>query len=415
MPTESKSLPAYRGRISGIFCSYLCLMPLVHPPYNYVLTPQPDGSYLFLKLSEPFTSFDKWCPTQKHYWLNILYNLKGQFYTAKNALGKDEFELPLFSALEVTHAVQTDFFKTQTSYGNLPLPDAPLPSSSNSPGTMSLPKLTCRFSREEYLRAFEKVQLHLQRGDIYEMNLCMEFYAENAWLDPLFLFQKVYSRTEAPFACLMKQGTVYLISASPERFLKKQGEKLISQPIKGTAKRSVDRAEDMEIVNRLKADRKELSENVMIVDLVRNDLSRVAERGTVNVDELFAVASLKTVHQLFSTISCQLKKDVRFQDIISATFPMGSMTGAPKLKAMELIDDIEITPRRLYSGTTGLYLPSGDFDLSVIIRSFIYNSLSGYLSLSTGSAVTVYADAEKEYKECLLKAEALMESLADIL
>jgi para-aminobenzoate synthetase component 1 len=158
---------------------------------------------------------------------------------------------------------------------------------------------------------------------------------------------------------------------------------------------------------------KDRSENVMVVDLMRNDLSKICKEGTVNVDELYGIYSFPQVHQMISTISGELKKNISFSEIIQATFPMGSMTGAPKKKVMELIEQYEKTKRGIFSGAVGYISPAGDFDFNVVIRSIMYNSMSGYLSFQTGSAVTFYSDPEKEWDECILKAEAMKKVLLE--
>ena len=152
---------------------------------------------------------------------------------------------------------------------------------------------------------------------------------------------------------------------------------------------------------------KDRSENVMVVDLVRNDLSKVCKEGTVRVDELYGIYSFPQVHQMISTVSGELKEEVCFTDILKATFPMGSMTGAPKNKVMHLIEKYEQTKRGIFSGAVGYISPNGDFDFNVVIRSIMYNADTSYLSFQTGSAITFYSDPEKEWEECLLKAEAI--------
>jgi para-aminobenzoate synthetase component 1 len=204
----------------------------------------------------------------------------------------------------------------------------------------------------------------------------------------------------------------YLICASPERFLKKTGNKIISQPMKGTARRDLqDAAMDEQLKQTLFLDAKERSENVMVVDLVRNDLSKICTDGTVQVDELFGVYTFPQVHQMVSTVSGELKADVSFSDIIDASFPMGSMTGAPKYRVMQLIDEYEPIGRGLFSGSVGYIDPEGNFDFNVIIRSIFYNSSTNTLSYYAGSAITFYSDAVKEWEECLLKAEAIKKVL----
>jgi para-aminobenzoate synthetase component 1 len=199
--------------------------------------------------------------------------------------------------------------------------------------------------------------------------------------------------------------------ASPERFLEKRGELLRSEPIKGTAPRHPDAQKDEANAKQLKNDPKERAENIMIVDLVRNDLSQLAQKGTVAVEELCEIYSFATVHQMISKISCLLKPNTSFTDILKHTFPMGSMTGAPKISAMQHIERLEDFKRGLYSGSIGLIEPNGDFDFNVVIRSLIHNRNTNYLSCSVGSAVTIDATAEKEYQECLLKANKLIYGL----
>lgn len=265
-----------------------------------------------------------------------------------------------------------------------------------------------RLPREEYLQQVQQIKNHIRKGDIYEMNFCQEFYAEGAVIDPLQAYLKLNEVSAPPFSAFCRFGDRYLISASPERYLKKEGRMLISQPIKGTRQRGLDETEDQRLKNELQTDEKERSENVMIVDLVRNDLSRVAKQGSVNVEELFGVYSFRQVHQLISTISCEMEEGKTFTDAIRASFPMGSMTGAPKVRAMQLIEEYESAKRGLYSGAVGYIDPSGDMDLSVVIRSILYNADTKYLSIMAGSAITDRSDPAREYDECLLKAKAML-------
>ena len=217
--------------------------------------------------------------------------------------------------------------------------------------------------------------------------------------------------SKAPFSCYFKLGTTHLISASPERFIKREGGRIFSQPIKGTRRRGLSKVEDEQLKKELLENQKERSENVMIVDLVRNDLSRIAEKDSVNVDELFGVYTFDQVHHMISTVSCTLREAIEMKDILRATFPMGSMTGAPKIRAMKLIEKFEETKRGLYSGAVGYITPDGDFDFNVVIRSIQYQSLNKYLSFMVGGAITMGSEAEKEYEECLVKAKALFEVL----
>lgn len=273
-------------------------------------------------------------------------------------------------------------------------------------------KIVQRISKEIYLDKVNKMLEHIHRGDIYEANFCMEFYAENAVIEPLEFYQKLNAISEPPFAVYFKNNEHYLLSASPERYLKKENEKVISQPIKGTSKRFDDLALDLVSKRELSANQKERSENIMIVDLVRNDLSRTATKGSVTVAELCEVYTFKQVHQMISTIVSTVENTTSPIEILRTTFPMGSMTGAPKVSAMQIIEKLEATKRGLYSGAVGYFTPTGDFDFNVVIRSILYNAQNQYLSFSVGSAITSRSEPEKEYEECLLKAKAMFEVLS---
>lgn len=270
-----------------------------------------------------------------------------------------------------------------------------------------------RFSKEEYIKSVNILKDHIVRGDIYEVNFCQEFFSENAAINPVHTFELLNQVSPTPFAGYFKVDNQYILSATPERFLCKRGSKLISQPIKGTARRSSDFEEDERIKTRLKNDAKEQAENVMVVDLVRHDLTKSAVKGSVKVDELFGIYSFPQVHQMISTISCKLDPNIHFIDAIKNAFPMGSMTGAPKVKAMELIERYENTKRGIYSGSFGCINPNGDFDFNVVIRSILYNASNKYLSFQVGGAITFQSDAEAEYNECLLKASAILKVLGD--
>ncbi|RVT71751.1 anthranilate synthase component I family protein [Flavobacterium sufflavum] len=268
-----------------------------------------------------------------------------------------------------------------------------------------------RISAEAYQEKVSKMLEHIHHGDLYEANFCMEFYAENALIDPLETFLKLNEISKPPFAVFFKNYKQFLLSASPERYLKKEGELLISQPIKGTAKRFLDPIEDEESKNKLAADAKERAENIMITDLVRNDLSHTAQKGSVQVTELCGIYSFLQVHQMISTITSKLDPQYTVVDALKYTFPMGSMTGAPKISVMKIIEELEETKRGLYSGAVGYFTPEGDFDFNVVIRSILYNQQNQYLSFSVGSAITSLSVPEKEYEECLLKAKAMFEVL----
>jgi para-aminobenzoate synthetase component I len=272
-------------------------------------------------------------------------------------------------------------------------------------------RLSSRLGRQEYIGIIEELKSHILRGDCYEINFCQEFFAENVIVDPVEVYKNLSIISPNPFSALYRLDEKYLICASPERFLKKIGNKIVSQPIKGTSKRADDQFMDEVQKNKLLNSSKERSENVMVVDLVRNDLSKICKEGTVKVDELYGIYSFPQVHQMISTVSGTLNSNVSFCDIIRATFPMGSMTGAPKKKVMDLIEKYEKTKRGIFSGALGYITPEKNFDLNVVIRSIMYNSSRGYLSFQTGSGITFYCDAEKEWEECLLKAQAMIQVL----
>ncbi|HTM93073.1 MAG TPA: anthranilate synthase component I family protein, partial [Flavisolibacter sp.] len=269
-----------------------------------------------------------------------------------------------------------------------------------------------KLSKEEYIQTIRQLQQHIVRGDCYEINFCQEFFAEEAVIDPVSIFQKLTTVSPNPFSALYKLNDCFLICASPERFIAKKGNKIFSQPMKGTAKRNWDdQREDERLKEALQQSAKERSENVMVVDMVRNDLSKICVETSVKVDELFGVYSYPQVHQMISTISGELKPSVNFSEIIEASFPMGSMTGAPKHRVMELIDEYETSARGIFSGSVGYISPENDFDFNVVIRSIMYNAINKYLSYQLGSGITFYSDPEKEWEECLLKGEAIKKVL----
>ena len=270
-----------------------------------------------------------------------------------------------------------------------------------------------RISKENYLKKVNKMLAHIHRGDIYEANFCMEFYAEESVIAPYEVYKKLNEISDAPFSVYFKKNQHYLLSASPERYLKKENEKVISQPIKGTAKRNSNSELDEQNKVALQNNAKERSENIMIVDLVRNDLSQTATKGSVEVEELCKIYSFKQVHQMISTITSIVAHTTSPIEILRTTFPMGSMTGAPKISAMKIIEELEETKRGLYSGAVGYFTPSGNFDFNVVIRSILYNSDNKYLSFSVGSAITSEAIPKNEYEECLLKAKAMFEVLRE--
>ena len=266
-------------------------------------------------------------------------------------------------------------------------------------------------NKHEYLNKISKIKQHIQRGDIYEMNYCLEYFSNDALLNAEGLFLNLNNISKTPFAAFLHINEHYVLCASPERFLRKKQNYVISQPIKGTIRRGSNINEDKKLIDDLKNSQKDISENVMITDLVRNDLSITAKRSSVNVDEFCKVYTFEKIHQMISTISSQINKNVHFTDLLESVFPMGSMTGAPKLKAMELIEQYEQFKRGLFSGAIGYITPEGDFDFNVIIRTILYNANTKYLSVGVGGAITIKSDEQKEYEECLLKIRPILEAL----
>ena len=267
-----------------------------------------------------------------------------------------------------------------------------------------------RLSKEEYISQVEVIRDHIRRGDCYELNYCQEFLS-NSSIQPASTFIKLSSLSPNPFTAFYRYKNNYLICASPERFLRRQGNRIISQPIKGTAPRFKEEEKDRNSAKELRLSMKERAENVMVVDLVRNDLSKVCKEGSVVVSELFGLYSFPQVHQLISTVEGELKAEESFSSVMEACFPMGSMTGAPKKRVMEIIDKTEPGARGIFSGSVGYMDEKGNFDFNVVIRSLMYNSETAQLSYQVGSGITFYSNALKEWEECMVKAEAIKKVL----
>jgi para-aminobenzoate synthetase component 1 len=281
----------------------------------------------------------------------------------------------------------------------------------NPSAAVKVPAIQPKMDKTTYLAKVENLRASIALGDIYEITFCQEFFAEHAAIDPYQVYLNLNSLSPTPFSGFFKLADKYILSASPERFLCKRGNQLFSQPIKGTSKRSADTEEDERIRLALLNNSKEQAENVMIVDLVRNDLTKSALRGSVKVEELFGIYTFPQVHQMISTISCLIDPSIHPVDALKNTFPAGSMTGAPKVRAMQLIEQTERSRRGIYSGSFGYFEPNGDFDFNVVIRSILYNQSKQYLSFQVGGAITYASSAEAEYEECLLKASAIIKTL----
>lgn len=373
-----------------------------------------SGKPIELDTEHAFDSLSQELEHQQSIWCGYLtYDLKNQVerLSSKNA---DQVGFPAI------------FFFQPEVYLSFTEHSVTINSAINAPNDIFQQILTCRLpepfappslalrqrvKREEYIRNVELVREHILAGDVYELNYCMEFFAEQVQLSPLALYLRLNELSPTPFSGFLRYQDRYLMCASPERFLKKEGHKFISQPIKGTIRRGTTPEEDKQLQHQLRHDEKELAENMMIVDLVRNDLRRSCATGTIQVEEMFGIYGFRQVSQMISTISGILRPECTIVDALKGAFPMGSMTGAPKIRAMELIDTLEVTKRGLYSGAFGYIHPNQDFDFNVVIRSLQYNANTGYLSFMVGSAITYDSVAEQEYAECLLKAKAIMTAL----
>jgi para-aminobenzoate synthetase component 1 len=273
-------------------------------------------------------------------------------------------------------------------------------------------ELKGRLSREEYIKKIKNIKKRIKMGDTYELNFCFDFFNDNTKINPENTFKKLNKLTESPMSVYYKDHHLHVLSSSPERFIKRNKKTIISQPIKGTKKRGKNIDEDVFLINSLKNSIKEKSENHMIVDLVRNDFSRIAKKGSVKVTELSKINTYKNIHQMVSTIEAQIENDMFFSTILKSTFPMGSMTGAPKIKTMKIIDELEETSRGIYSGAIGYIDPNENFDFNVVIRTIIYDDKLSKISVNVGSGITFKSDPKDEYEECLTKIDALKKSLS---
>lgn len=343
----------------------------------------------------------------------LSYELKDEIEPSLDSGNKDGLEFPLlhFIVPRVVckwreEELELFFWSDEDTESIVQLFKIPEEKAFLKPGIALQPQI----SAAHYLRDIMSLKHHIQQGDIYEVNYCMQFAAEEA-IEPFEVYRELNRKTLAPFSTYVQTYPHYLLCASPERYIKKEEDRVISQPIKGTKKRSEDPEEDEALKVSLRNDPKERSENIMITDLVRNDLSKSALKGSVHVDELCEIYSFRTVHQMISTVSAKVESQVQFTQLIKDTFPMGSMTGAPKVRAMDLIESHEQMRRGVYSGAVGYITPDGDFDFNVVIRSLLYNAEKPYLAAMVGGAITSGSNPESEYEECLLKAKALLDTL----
>jgi para-aminobenzoate synthetase component 1 len=378
-----------------------------------------------LEDQDSFTQIDEF--TQKHHgkwiFIHLSYDLKNSIEIRLKSEHQDPIGFPLMTLFvpEFVGIIEGGKSKllqqhlTNNTITEIPIPETTTPENAN----INSPKPNLIFQDDlifevPYTNALSQIHHHLQQGDIYEINYCLPFQGKGKINDPAEFWWSMQRQNQAPFSGLYRHKNSWLMCCSPERFICKEKNKIISQPIKGTSKRDQDPSLDLMLKNQLQNNKKEQAENVMIVDLVRNDLGKIAQTGSVQVDELFGAYSFKSVHQLISTVSATLRDNTPFSTILKACFPMGSMTGAPKIRAMEIIEELEFFSRGLYSGSVGYISPSGDFDFNVVIRSILYNSSNDIFLYPAGGAITANSNIEKEFDECMLKAQSMKTALTTI-
>jgi para-aminobenzoate synthetase component 1 len=269
-------------------------------------------------------------------------------------------------------------------------------------------RLKSNFSRAAYIRAVEKAKGYIKRGDIYQVNLSQRFECE---LDTgaLELYARLRTVSPAPFAAYLDFGDVSILSSSPERFIAKSGDRIETRPIKGTRPRGDDESSDSALAGELEASAKDRAEHVMIVDLERNDLGRICEYGSVKVAESYTIEKYANVFHAVSTVEGKLKKGVGPVECLRAAFPGGSITGAPKIRSMEIIDELENVRRSVYTGSLGYITFDGDMDTSIVIRTFILKGPKAYFQV--GGGIVADSDPGEEYEETLHKARGLMDAL----
>ena len=388
-----------------------------HNSFEFLMGVGSNFSYSTQSNINGFNSLKEFTANNKD-WLfgHIAYDFKNHLFPLKSK-GIDKITFPdafLFQPEIVIKLVKDELTIESLTFIPEIIFNSILQTAVDISETASFSPITVqpKIKKEEYIAIINQLKKHLQQGDCYEINFCQEFFAPNSNINPLLVYSKLNEISPTPFSAFYKCNNQYLLCASPERFIKKEGNKIISQPIKGTAKRNLENKEYDELMKQqLQQSQKERSENVMIVDLVRNDLSKIAIRNSVQVDELFGLYSFPQVHQMISTISATIDENINVADVLKALFPMGSMTGAPKYKVMQLIEEYEQSKRGIYSGCVGYITPQNDFDFNVVIRSVMYNETAKYISYQVGSAITHYSNAEDEYEECLLKAKAMQKAL----
>lgn len=377
-----------------------------------------ENSSIILDKSKDIESLDKFILTNsdKFIFTSISFDLKNRFENL-NSNNKDDIEFPEAILFTTKYVVEIDGGNIIFIQGNETIESKTFVDDflkNENTNTNYSFNFNATTSKDNYLDKLQSLKKHISLGDIYEVNYCQEFIADNVEIENEFnLYWKLNEITKAPYSAFFNFENHSIYCGSPELYLSKRGDKLTSKPIKGTSKRDTDKVQDEKLKATLKNDPKERAENIMIVDLVRNDLSRIALKNSVNVEELCEIYSFETVHQMISTVSCTINEETSFTDILKATFPMGSMTGVPKIRALELIEEHEDFKRGIYSGTIGLIQPNGDFDLNVVIRSLVYNKQNKTISCGVGGAITDLSIPEKEYEECFVKVKRILDAIND--
>lgn len=271
-------------------------------------------------------------------------------------------------------------------------------------GQATISDLTLSWTRDDYDRAFAKVRDYIAAGDVYQINLTLKYRFAFA-SDPVALYAALRRQQRVAYGALIHTGELDVLSLSPELFFRREGKHISTRPMKGTAQRGRTPREDARLKTWLAVDEKQRAENLMIVDLLRNDLGRVAKIGSVEVTDLFTVETYRSVHQMTSGITAELRSDMGLKDLLRALFPCGSVTGAPKVHAMEIIRELEAEPRGVYTGAIGHIAPSGDAQFNVAIRTVVLAGAKGEMGI--GSGIVADSKAESEFDECLLKAHFL--------
>ncbi len=369
--------------------------------------PQPidyhTQDWLFLAGNSPIATGIQQAVSENPDWYfgHLCYDLKNDFHGLTTQFHTPNY--PLQQWIRADWVVQKKDGNLQVLKGK-PLEEQAFQSTAYSAEWLSLSPAV---SKENYLNDLRTIQEYIRNGACYELNYCFPFQGHiQGDFNPWSFFYALHERSPMPFANFYQTPEIWAMGASPERYLRKKGNQVISQPIKGTRRRC--ETSDEELVAELRGSEKENAEHIMIVDLMRNDLAKFCQPGSVEVPELKEVYTFPRVHQMISTVQGLLLDENTGLDVLLDAFPMGSMTGAPKRRVMEIIDEVEHFSRGLYSGSIGYIQPDGDFDFNVVIRSLVVERATGKANMGVGGAITFLSDPEEEYDECRLKASPIL-------